>query len=391
MELYILDNQLRRVQVIDKFESLIWTERFNSVGDFQLTVHATNDTRKTFMQGIRFAMNESKYVMEIETVEDSTDDEGRATLKIIGPSLEYLMQQRIARYALADDLDIKWISTDVPAAIAREIFHHICVVGTLNANDTIPYINEGSSGIFPVDTTPEPSDIIDYEMDPMTVYDAVKKLCDVYDMGFRLFRNYDLSELWFDIYMGSDRTSQQLDYPAVIFSSDLDNLKNTSQVATNANYKNVAIVISPVGTRVVYSTDVDSSVSGFDRRVMVVTANDITDVVPATANARMDQRGTEELAKAKKFSGFDGELTSNGQYRYGRDYFLGDLVELRSVVTGKSIMQVTEQIFVSDKEGDRSYPTLEIQKFVIPGSWDDAPADLVWDDAAPTHHWDDGL
>jgi hypothetical protein len=390
MELYILDDQLRRVQVVDRFQSLIWTERFRSLGDFQLTVHATNDNRKTFVEGVKFAMNDSWRVMEIETVADAIDTDGRATLKVVGPSFENLLTQRIARYSLSDDLDTKWISSDVPAAIAREIFHHICVAGTLSANDVIPFINEGST-LFPTDTIDEPTGTIDYEMDPMTVYDAIKKLCDVYDMGFRLVRNYDLSELWFDIYMGSDRTSQQTDYPAVIFSAALDNLQNTSQVSTNNTYKNVAYVISPVGTRVVYSPDVDSSVAGFDRRVMVVTASDITDVVPADANARMDQRGYEELAKARRFSGFDGEMNQNSQYKYGTDYFLGDLVELRNTQGGKSVMQVTEQIFVSDKEGERSYPTLEIQRFVIPGSWDDASPTLVWDDAPPTHHWDDGL
>lgn len=391
MELYILDDQFRRVEVFEKYESLIWAERFNSLGDFRLTVQATDENRKILMEGVRLALRGSWRVMEIETVQDSTDSEGKAILTATGPSLEYLLTQRVVRYSLSDTLDTKWVISDTaPATIARSVFENICVLGLLSSNDVIPYINQDST-FFPTDTIDEPTDLIDYEMEPMTLYDAEKRLCDVYDMGFRLIRNYDESELWFDIYMGSDRTSQQTDYPAVIFSQGLDNLQNTSQLTTKTQYKNVAIVISPVGVRTVYALDVDSSVAGFDRRVMVVTASDITDASSSVANARMDQRGAEALGQARKFSGFDGEINQNAQYVYQVDYFLGDLVELRNTLGTKTVVKVTEQIFVSDKEGDRSYPTLEIRRFVTPGSWDDAAPDLVWDSAPGGSTWDDGL
>jgi len=124
---------------------------------------------------------------------------------------------------------------------------------------------------------------------------------------------------------------------------------------------------------------------------MVVTASDITDASSSVANARMDQRGAEALGQSRKFSGFDGEINQNAQYVYQVDYFLGDLVELRNTLGTKTVVKVTEQIFVSDKEGDRSYPTLEIRRFVTPGSWDDATADLVWDSAPSSNTWDDGL
>ena len=36
-------------------------------------------------------------------------------------------------------------------------------------------------------------------------------------------------------------------------------------------------------------------------------------------------------------------------------------------------MRVTEQIFVSDENGTRSYPTLSVDLLITPGSW------LAWD------------
>ena len=151
----------------------------------------------------------------------------------------------------------------------------------------------------------------------------------------------------------------------------------------------MAYVISPVGSENVYADDVSSSIAGFERNVLVVVAEDITSGVPATATAQMIQRGKEELAKYRRFSAFDGELNQNSKYKYGTDYNLGDLAELQNDEGTSSIVRITEQIFVSDKEGDRSFPSLVIDAFITPGSWDDYAPDATWDAQSDTLHWDD--
>ena len=47
-------------------------------------------------------------------------------------------------------------------------------------------------------------------------------------------------------------------------------------------------------------------------------------------------------------------------------------------------MQVTEQIFVDDKEGTRSYPTLTINTFIMPGTWSAWDFNKVWLDYDPS-------
>jgi len=387
MEVYILDSLYRRQTVVDKFESLIWTERYSAYGDFELHLHSTLENRNLFPAGTKFAINESYRVMIVETVEDSTDDNGIKILKLTGRSLEAILDSRLARGSM-DDLttDPKWILTGTPVEIATQIFHDICVTGILQASDVIPLVTEGS--IFPDDTIPAPVDVISYEIDPKTVYTAEKDLCDQYLLGFRLVRNFDTSQLYFDIYTGSDRTTHQSVLPSVLFSPELDNLQDTSELTSTAAYKNVAYVLSPVGTEIVYADGADSSTTGFERQVLIVQADDITDTDPPTASALMIQRGIDELAKNRKTSAFDGEISQNSQYKYGVDYNLGDLVTLRNTDGAMNDMQVTEQIFVSDNQGDRSYPTLTVNQFVTPGSWLALPADKVWNDYT-TEHWAD--
>ena len=386
MEVYILDSLYRRARVVDKFKSLIWTERFSAYGDFELTMNSTLENRTRFPAGTRLAINESYRVMTVETVEDATDSEGRNLLTLKGRSLEAILEDRVARGTLGDLTSTpKWVLTGPPMNVARYIYHYICGLGTLDPGDKIPNVIEGS--IFPEDTIGEPPDSITYEIELTSVYLAIKQLCDLYDAGFRLVRNFDTSQLYFDVYMGSDRTTAQSTLPAVIFSPDLGNLQNTTELTTIATYKNCAYVISPVGHEVVYPLDIDPRVNGFDRRVLWVKADNITDTDPAVASAKMIQRGKEELSKCRRFSAFDGEIGQISTYKYGTHYNLGDLVELRNTDGATNNMQVTEQIFVSDEEGERSYPTLSLNTFITPGSWLAWDYSQVWEDLGLTDYW----
>lgn len=376
MELYTLDPLLRREAVVDRFESLIWTERFQEFGDFQLDIFSTQSTRSLFKTGTRLAMNESNYVMVVETVEDAEDSEGRRMLTVKGRSLESILTDRVAKESLSDlTTSPKWTITLPPADVARKIFHDICVTGVLDPNDVIPFITEGS--FLSPDTILEPIDPITVELDPQPVYDAIVDICNVWTLGFRILRHYDLSELYFDVYSGSNRTSSQTTLPPVIFTPELDNLQNTKELTSVDKAKNVAYVYSPAGFAMVYGLGVDPEVEGFERRVLVVNATDITSENPDVPSA-LAQRGNEELAKYRTYQAFDGEVSQFSQFKYGRDYNLGDLVETRNLSGVTNNMRVTEQIFVSDREGDRSYPTLTLNTFINTGSWLSWLNNRVW-------------
>lgn len=391
MEIYLLDDLYRRITVVDKFESLIWTERYSAYGDFELKMQSNFENRSRMKIGTRLTIAKSYRVMTIETIQNTLDLEGRRVLILTGRTLERVLENRLARSELGDLATTpKWIIVDQPADIARQLFHDICITGVLMAEDVLPGITEARMPLIPADTISEPAETITYSIDPMTLYKAVKDICDYYAMGFRLVKHPDTNVLYWDIYMGSDRTSQQTTLPAVIFSDSLDNLSNTKELTSAYTFKNVAYVLAKDTNLIVYAEGLLESPEGFDRNVMFVIADDIEGTDTEDYD-EMERRGQEALAKNRKVSAFDGELNQNSKYVYGIDYNLGDLVEFQSQEGSSSIMQVTEQIFVSDKEGDRSYPTLVINSFVVEGAWNTAPPDLVWNDIDPDAVWNDGL
>lgn len=368
MELYTLNPLLKRERVVDKFESLIWTERYQDAGEFELILPQSFQARDYFKTNTWVAINESYRTMKVETLENYTDDEGKELTKVSGSSIEAILDDRVA-FNVKDDLTTnpKWTISLAPMAIAQKIFNDICRDGVVDVHDIIPYLADVD--IFPPDNLPVESGVVTIEFDPQSVKEAIKSVAELYDFGFRLVRNRDASQLVFDVYSGVDRTSGQSIYPAVIFSPELDNLTNPRELSSVNGSKNIAYVYSPVGFEQVVPDDVDPNTTGFERQILVVKADDITDTTPAVSTALMIQRGKEALSQHRNFGAFDGEITQNSQYVYDRDYFLGDLIEMRNSTGTANYMRVTEQIFSSDKEGDRSYPGLTTKKFVTPGSW----------------------
>lgn len=386
MDLYAADEQLRRYFVIEGYESLVWTERFSAWGDFELKIPASRKNRGMLRPDTFLVMNDSHYVMKIESIEDAFDEEGRRMLSISGRSLESLLDDRVAMPAI-DDLTTtpKWELTGTPGGIAREMFETICVDHVLDPGDIFPFYTPGT--LLPSGNIPEPDDEVTVLFDPDSLYSSIKKLCDLYNLGFRVVRNGDLSELYFEIYTGSNRTKTQTELPAVIFSQDLDNLSSTKVLTSTAQVKNVAYVFAKNGSAIVYGVGADTSGTGFDRRVLVVNASDIDTAAGIELDSQLAQKGLEELSKHRKIYQFDGEISQYGSLKYGQDYNLGDLVVEQDQSGFGNLMIVTEQIFVHDAEGYRSYPTLSLYEVQVPGTWAKWDPDEVWDEVTPTIVW----
>jgi hypothetical protein len=386
-ELYTLNSLFQRERVFDRFISLIWTERFQELGDIELILESTTENKKYFTRGTWMAINKSHRCMRVDTTEDTIDDEGRKILRITGPSMEVLLDERAALPILdTSEISGNWTITGTPDEIALAIFN---IIGAIDVKDQLP--NYWDSAIFPADSIPFPTTETTMRFEFDTVYTGIKKVCEAYDMGLRLVRNGDTSEIAFHVYMGSDRTTNQTTLEPIVFSPSFDNLRNITELKSSAGTRNVAYVSSAVGSAIVIPDDVDPDISGADRKVLMVNADDITDPVPASATAKMIKRGLEELAKYRDVQALDGEISQNSTYVYDTDYYLGDIVEMRDPDDGTAnFMRVTEQIFVSDEQGDRSYPTLTVKKLITPDSWlgwpnqtwldlDSDP--LVWADA----------
>lgn len=389
MEFWTLNDQLQKDQVIEGYKSFIWTERYAAWGDIKIDTPANQKNRSLLAPGTMLAQADSTYVMTIETITDAVGDDGAENLEVVGRSLEAILDDRVAMSAdQVDDIvtNPKWVLTGTPGNIARAIFQAICVDLALDTGDGIPFYHSGT--LLPTGSIDEPAETITANLDPTSVYNAVKTVCNTYNLGFRLVRNGEAGQIYFEIYTGDDHTSDQTDRDAVIFSPNLDNLEDVTKLTSNAAYKNLAYVVGKDQVSIVFGVGEDTTAAGFERRVLVVNASSVDATSVADVEGALSQAGLDALAQHRKVYQFDGKISENGPYKYGVDYKLGDLVEEQDATGFGNQMLVTEQIFVSDDTGDRSYPTLTLSQTIVPGTWIDVtPPTEEWADVATDQVW----
>lgn len=395
MEVLILDKLLRPIDVVDTFESMIFAERRKELGDFELITLSTPANKKRFVANTWITIDKSRRVMKIETVEETVDDDLRMILKIKGQEITKILMQRAALKAIAGPgVAPVWVIEDQPADIMRYIFRQICVLGTVSADDIIPFIQDGETQ-YPASTIPEFPDTILWEQKPASVFAAEKELADIFDLGFRLYRDINnTSELYFDVYAGSDRTTAQSTNMPVVFSFDVENLQSTREINDISKEFNVVQVVyiykDVTETEVALTVEVFDPngipPEGFDRKTKVLTITSIPEEI-TDIPAFLVRAGQDELMKSRPIGALDGEISKNSQYIYEVHYYLGDVVELRSSSGATAYMTVEEYIYVQDMQGERSYPTFTTRKFIDPGTWASWKYNIEWSAMGSDEYW----
>ena len=114
---YLLDHNLTRLELIEIYESMIWTHRYWEAGDFELYLPATEESMNTYTEAAKqnyYILRDEddlpateKSVMIISKVVSETDVEGGDHLSITGRSLKSLLSKRVVteNYILAGDLE----------------------------------------------------------------------------------------------------------------------------------------------------------------------------------------------------------------------------------------------------------------------------------------------
>lgn len=367
MYLYRLGDDFLPVKLYDDWESLIWTDRLTAWGDFELVMPYDYLEWTNLAPNRWFSHSHSKRVMRLESRERYFDQEGQKMMKFVGRSMESHLENIVFRrnttfgykngtYMVSNNLP-KFLANWIPSAY-----------NAVYPDDAMPVTF--ANGLYPADTVPESQEVLEtYLLMATPMYGQIKELCDTYGMGFRFALNKETGQLYFDIFTGRDRTTRQKTDPAVVFGGQLGNLLSEKLYETLANWKNLVRVYPPGKTPfhgLKYHDVSDPIVrTGFSRRTMEIVLEELPDFPGTTTSEWLmhfrsyaTRKGREALAQQRWVTLFDGEVSADSGYEYERDYNLGDILEIQSEDSGASYVRAVEQIFISDAEGERSFPAL---------------------------------
>lgn len=358
MDLIKLNANMQSSKLIENYDSLIWTERYNTIGDFQLMTGNVDEYMELLPEGTVLSLRESTVPMIVETHEITRPKNSAASLKITGRDFCSVLDRRVAIQSITADLPPWTVVAKIPSDIAHYIIYKIVVEGILDAKDIFP--PSQFQLITPSDylATPGPnrqwgvprgkllSAVLGYlqtesKADPTTTPPSPA----VVPHGIRAIRPAASgTAIGVQIYVGVDRSAE------ITFDATKDLLDDGKYLFSKVGMATDDYAIAKTSAYKVVKGDV--SPSGFDRRVILT--EDATEVADVLVN-----KAKRELSLAHETAIFDGSINQDlSTYIYNVHYGLGDVVNLVGDYGLEEKARVTEYIRSEDKTGSKSYPTL---------------------------------
>lgn len=355
MKLLILDEDLVAVGILDDFQSLIWTERYWSYGDFELVVVADEINLLYLQLNYYIWIQESECVMIIEELTINTDAEDGNTITVKGRSLESILERRVI-----------WNMTRVQGNFQDGIKRilDLNIISPEDEDRRVPNLT------FKRNTDPHLTELtMDKQWTGNNLYEAIQEICEEKRVGFKITLNGTTFE--FMLYVGVDRSYEQTANPYIVFSPGFGNLVNTEYYESELNNKTLTLVAGEdwgdTRRRVVVMKP-GGGLTGLKRKELYTDARDIqaknddgSYMTNEEYNELLAIRGFEKLSECYEDYVFDGEVDPFAMFKYGTDYFMGDLVQVMNEFKIESRSRITEFIRSYDAEGIKNYPTFIIE------------------------------
>lgn len=353
MELIVLDANFQSVAVIDSYKSLVWADRYNEYGDFELYLRMDNKLLEYIKEDYYLWRKDSEHVMIIESLAIESDVEEGNYLTVKGRSLESILERRII-----------WGQTIIEGGlqlIVQELINECIIAPDISERKIDNFVMEMSED----ERITKLMGSVQYNGD--NLYDVIKGLCVANKLGFKIILDEE-NRFVFSLYMGTDRSYNQEVNPYVVFSPKYENIINSNFLTSKADLKNVVFVAGEgEGAKrkkaIVYEGDVPQ---GLDRREAFTDAGDIsttTDGEELTAQeyqAQLESRGKETLGEYGIKTAFEGEIETTRLFRYGEDFFLGDIIQITNEYGHEAAAYISEMATSQDEEGLKTYPTFQM-------------------------------
>jgi hypothetical protein len=351
MQIRVYNTDWIAVDEVDTIESMIWTDRYQEYGDFEIYTEINLATLNSFKMDYYLSMGKSEHIMIINSVEIKANTEFGNKLLIRGISLESILLRRIV-----------WTQTILSGNLQTEIQRLLNenVISPVNTDRQIPNF------VFQASTDPlVTSKTVDTQFTGDYVYDVISKLCKQNGIGFKITRS-DSGQFIFKLYSGVDRSYEQLTNPFVVFSPNFDNIISSEYFESTENHKTSALIAGEGEGVDRITIDVDfpgDDVTGLERKEIYVDARDISSTVdgtPLTAEEYEDlliYRGLIDLIEYRPFTSFEGKADSTKVHVYGLDFNIGDIVQTANEYGKEGRTMITEVTMSESESGFETFPT----------------------------------
>lgn len=352
MNFYIYDQSFNKVAVIDEYSSLIWSDRFNECGDFELDIPyalGKGVYGNYLIQDNYCGIDYSDRKAIIEKIEYEHEEDSAPMMKVSGRSLESILERRLVlgKTEFGTESSPVSVQNSIQSVLNSHVINPVVVARKIAGFSFSASTDIAITDLKFTDT---------YDGDDL--YSVVSGICQDKKIGFKII-NSSGSDLVFSLYPGVDRSKNQAQNPFVVFSPAYDNLMNTNFVTSTEEYKNMMYIGIGEGTAVqAYFEPVPS---GITRREVFIDQDELKENNSVTlTNDQLKSKGKKKLTTEYKVkTGIEGEIVPGILYTYGTDYMVGDKVQLTDIYGNTDVARISEVVISCDEGGLQIIPTFE--------------------------------
>lgn len=351
MDIYILNSSFEKVGIVNSFISAIWTTRYYSPGDFELCVGASMDVVTLFQRGMYLVRDqdiikngiytEYRHVMRITNRTINVDSENGDQLIVTGKDLKSILYQRVI-------IDQTVLSGSVLSCVDQLVDENITTpVDEVRQISNFAIVDQTASGAL--------ATLMKKQITGKNLGEAIGEICMTYGVGYDVYFSTNGFAFYFEMFEGEDRSYNQSDNPYVVFSNEFGNLLSCEYVEDASEYAN-SYIVAGEGEGVDRTKVMSGTASGIARYEIWVdqrTASSNSGEIPEVEYLeQLRQDGLEAIREAEVITTFAGEIDGAGQFAFGNDFFLGDVVQIE---TDYGINVAARIISVIESENETGY------------------------------------
>lgn len=406
---------------IEGFSSMIWTERYQAFGEFELRSPRVEYIRSTLPEDTLVSHQGTDVAMIVESHEITENDEGEREIVVKGRSLDSFLEHRFVEGPYQKKRLMRQTYNQVTAAavLLWQAFDNASGWDVTRAGDHAWNTLDQIPNVAITDSVASDGVVRKRRLTEGNLWPQIQQLMIGGRFGVRTIRpgrntgstqlvgvgtnptyrgnvtrttTSGIPQLRFDLYNGVDKSS------SVAFSVRQGHLESPSYVFSNRERKTVIELMTDAGLADIYEPGT-TAFSGIRRRVMEldVGSPDIPaepekpeELKSSATKAQRDNRAkamdkwiddhrewraeknrimtefieeakddaTAALSERRQVKLFSGDISPLAPYDYGVHYNLGDTVSLLGEYGETEKMVISEFIVAEDANGERSYPTL---------------------------------
>lgn len=342
MDVYVLNPSHFPIAIIDVYQSLIWTKRYYTYGDFELCIPANDGLLQYLKPDYFLQRDDDDSIMVIERLEIRTDTENGDFFIVSGRSLESILLRRVFKTTF---------SMQINGSLNGAVW--ALVQNCTSGGRDIPGLTVNMKDSIGTDVTAQ--------FTGKTLLDAITAICQPQKVGIKM--TFDGLRIYLSLYQGNEVD--------VIFSPDFDNMINSKYEFDYANFANFVYVAGEGEglNRKVLGLSAGMPQTGINLREVYVDARDISsndgDISTEEYDKMLRQRGMKKLSdEYMAVETFEAEIDPQASFQYKKDYNLGDVVTVTNEYGVTAKPRIIEIIESWDDTGYTVIPTfdaLEVQ------------------------------